>query len=164
MDTDQTNAPKFPKQISTRQTQVGIGYHWTQEIAPDALNDTPIVLVFVQFCLHMISRQRCSSTKKIHKKITDRYRTECCHVLSYSFAFPATILVKKWPVLPKERLKIVITSLDRQGRVTQACQNIPIQCHCLSQPSFLHVFAPFLSNFGLVIIVQMFVKTHLKVC
>ena len=43
---------------------------------------------------------------------------------------------KKW-------LKTVKIGFDREELVIQACQNIRVPCHSMSQPLFFHVFTPF---------------------
>ena len=63
----------------------------------------------------------------------------------------------------QKRLKMVKTCLDRQEQVIQACQNIQILRHSLSQPVFSMFSQRFSSVFRLFTIVQGYVKTQLKV-
>ena len=63
-----------------------------------------------------------------------------------------------------KRLKTVKTGLDRQERVIQACQNIRILRHSLSQPVFSMFSHRFSSVFALFTIVQGSVETRSKVC
>ena len=73
-------------------------------------------------------------------KTVDRHGTERCHVLSRSSSSRSfwTAARSCWtrPRSYKKRLKTVKTGLDRQERVVQACQNIRILRHSLSQPVF----------------------------
>ena len=98
-------------------------------------------------------------------KTVNRHGTECCHVLSRSFRFLAAVLfehqpvlVERGPVLTIKRLKTVKLGLDRQERVVQACQNIRILRHFLSQPVFSMFSHHFSSVFGLFTIVRGSVK------
>ena len=97
-------------------------------------------------------------------KTVDKHWMERCHVLSRSSRFLAAVLFERGPVLTKKRLKTVKTSLDRQERVIQACQNIRILRHSLSQPLFSMFSHRFSSVFGLFTIVQGSVETRSKVC
>ena len=54
----------------------------------------------------------------------------------------------------KKRLKTVMTGLDRQERVIQACQNIRIPRHSLSQLVFSMFSHHFSSVFGLFTVGQ----------
>ena len=74
------------------------------------------------------------------------------------------VLVERGLILAKKRLKTVNTGLDRQEWVVQACHNIRIPHHSLSQLVFFMFSHSFSSVFGLFAIVQGSVKTHLKVC
>ena len=94
-------------------------------------------------------------------KTVDKHGTECCHVFvpflqifdSRSFWTAARSYwtrsrsYKIW-------LKMVKTGLDRQERVVQACQNIRILRHSLSQPVFSMFSHRFSSVFGMFTIVQ----------
>ena len=64
----------------------------------------------------------------------------CCPV---SPDFWQPFLLNEAPFLQKKRLKTLKTGLDRQERVVQACQNIRIPRHSLSQPVFSMFFTPF---------------------
>ena len=63
----------------------------------------------------------------------------------------------------KKRLKMVKTGFDRQEQVVEACQNIRIPRHSLSQPVFSMFSHRFSSVFGLFTIVQGSVKTRSNV-
>ena len=56
------------------------------------------------------------------------------------------------------------TVIDKQEQVIQACQNIRIPRHSLSQPTFSKFSQHFPFVFGLFTIVQGSVKTSFKVC
>ena len=95
-------------------------------------------------------------------KIVDRHGTEWYHVLSHSPKFLAAAVVDQGPVLTKKRLKTVKTSLDRQERVIQPCQNIRIWHHSLLQPIFSMFWHRFSSAFRLFTIVQGFCQNTLE--
>ena len=92
-------------------------------------------------------------------KTVDKHGTECCHVLSRSSRFLAVVLVERGPILPKKRLKTLMTRLDRQERIIPTYQNIRIQHHCLLQPIFSMFPHHFFSVFGLFTIAQPSVET-----